>query len=306
MSRYEEARAALADPRLLKNDRVALEEYLDPDQIGQFEPAFIKTLQAHMLASDPPDHTRLRKLVNTVFTSRRVETLRPQIEAITEQLLEGMAARGANGQPIDLIDVFAGPLPMTVICELLGVPARDRAGFRALSAAVMTYSGKDEERAASLAIAAYLRALIAAKRVAPGEDLLTALVQAGDDNDQPAENELIAMGFLLLVAGHETTVNLIGNGMLALLRHPDQLQRLRAEPSLVGGAVEEFLRYDGPLHLATTRFTSEPVRIGGVEIPRDQIVLVSVASADRDERRFPDAERLDITRHPRPAHTRTE
>ncbi|SDT12656.1 cytochrome P450 family protein [Actinopolymorpha singaporensis] len=295
VTRYDEARAALADPRLLKNGRV-LDQYMDPEQLGD-EMVFAEALRAHMLSSDPPDHTRLRKLVNKAFTSRRVEALRPRIEAITEELLDAMAARGADGEPVDLIDAFAFPLPMTVICELLGVPFEDREDFRAWSAVVLADDPTDDEvRTASYAMAAYLSQLIAAKRANPGEDLLTGLVQARDDNDRLDENELIAMAFLLLVAGHETTVNLIGNGVLALLRNPDQLDRLRADPSLVGGAVEEFLRYDGPINLATMRFTSEPVRLGDVEIPRGQFVLVSLASANHDESRFPDAGRLDVTR----------
>ncbi|GAA2758379.1 cytochrome P450 family protein [Actinopolymorpha rutila] len=296
VTRYDEARAALADPRLLKNDRVALRQYLDPEQIGEFDSAFVEALQAHMLSSDPPDHTRLRKLVNKAFTSRRVEALRPRVEAITEELLDEMARRGADGEPVDLIDAFASPLPMTVICELLGVPQNDRADFRGWCTVVMTDGGEDSDRTASYAMAGYLRQLIAAKRANPGEDLLTGLVQARDDGDRLEENELIAMAFLLLLAGHETTVNLIGNGMLALLRNPGQLDRLRADLSLMGGAIEELLRYDGPLNLATTRFTSEPVRVGDVEIPRGQIVLVSLASANHDEHRFPDAGRLDVTR----------
>ncbi|MFD2079933.1 Cytochrome P450 [Actinopolymorpha cephalotaxi] len=295
VTRYDEARAALADPRLLKNGRV-LDQYMDPEQLGD-EMVFAEALRAHMLSSDPPDHTRLRKLVNKAFTSRRVEALRPRIEAITEELLDAMAARGADGEPVDLIDAFAFPLPMTVICELLGVPFEDREDFRAWSAVVLADDPTDDEvRTASYAMAGYLSQLIAAKRAQPGEDLLTGLVQARDDNDRLDENELIAMAFLLLVAGHETTVNLIGNGVLALLRNPGQLDRLRADPSLVGGAVEEFLRYDGPINLATMRFTSEPVRFGDVEIPRGQFVLVSLASANHDESRFPGAGQLDVTR----------
>ncbi|MET9023685.1 cytochrome P450 [Actinopolymorpha sp. NPDC004070] len=297
VTRYDEARAALADPRLLKNDRVAVAQYLDPEQIGGFKLGDDEGLLAHMLSSDPPDHTRLRTLVNKAFTSRRVEALRPRIEAITEELLDAMAARGAHGEPVDLIDALAGPLPMTVICELLGVPPSDRDDFRSWCTVITADDLTDDvERTMSAAIAGYLRELVAAKRAQPGEDLLTALVQARDDNDRLDEYELIAMAFLLLLAGHETTVNLIGNGILALLRNPGQLDRLRADPSLVGGAVEEFLRYDGPLNLATTRFTSEPVRLGGVEVPRGQIVMVSLASANHDESRFPHAGRLDITR----------
>ncbi|GAA2756143.1 cytochrome P450 family protein [Actinopolymorpha rutila] len=299
VTRYDEARAALADPRLLKDLRV-LDQLGRPDsvpvQLGD-ESLFAEALHHHMLNLDPPDHTRLRRLVNKVFTSRRVEALRPRIEEITEELLDAIAVRGANGGPVDLIDSFAFPLPMTVICELLGVPFEDREDFRAWSAvAVVDDPGEEEARTSSYAMVAYFSQLIAAKRANAGEDLLSALVQARDDKDQLDDNELIGMAFLLLLAGYETTVNLIGNGVFALLRNPDQFDRLRAEPSLVDGAVEEFLRYDGPLNVATSRFTSEPVRVGDVEIPRGEFVLVSLASANHDERRFPEAGRLDVTR----------
>jgi cytochrome P450 len=251
-----------------------------------------------MLSSDPPDHTRLRKLVMKAFTSRRVEALRPRIEAITEELLEAMAANApTDGTPIDLINSFAFPLPMTVICELLGVPFEDRDDFRTWSTVVVADNPTEEEiRSASYAMAGYLSQLIARKRAEPEDDLLTGLVQAREDDDRFDENELIAMTFLLLVAGHETTVNLIGNGVVALLRDPDQLARLRSDLSLVPGAVEEMLRYDGPVNLATLSFASETVRLGDVEIAPGEIVLVSLGSANHDPSRFDDADRLDVGR----------
>ncbi|WP_020576451.1 cytochrome P450 family protein [Actinopolymorpha alba] len=290
---YDEARAALADPRLHKNGRT-LEQYMDPEVLGDGTDVFAEALRAHMLSSDPPDHTRLRKLVNKAFTSRRVEALRPRIETISDDLLDAMAARA--GEPVDLLDTFAFPLPMTVICELLGVPAGERDDFRAWSTTVVSDAADEEVRVASYAMAGYLSQLLAAKRESPGDDLLTALIQSRDADDRLDEQELISMTFLLLLAGHETTVNLIGNGMLALLRNPEQRAAVRADASLVPGAVEEFLRYNGPVNLATMRFTTEPVALGDVEIPAGEFVLVALGSANHDPERFPDAGQLDVSR----------
>jgi cytochrome P450 len=246
-----------------------------------------------MLNSDPPDHTRLRRLVATAFTMRRVELLRPRVAEITEDLLAGLAGQ----DEVDLVDAFAFPLPVTVICELLGVPHADRDAFRAWSTTLVSAGEAETLAVAGRDMAAYLRQLIAAKRAAPADDMVSALVQAHeDDGDRLTEAELVAMAFLLLVAGHETTVNLIANGVLALLRHPDQLAALRGDPALLSGAVEEFLRYDGPISHATLRYTVEPVELSGVTIPAGEFVVVSLSSANRDGDRFPDADRLDITR----------
>jgi cytochrome P450 len=294
VTRYAEARAALADPRLSKDPRSLAERFGD-DMIRD-DDIVAASLRAHMLNADPPDHTRLRKLVTKAFTARRIDGLRPRIEAITDELLDELAA-GAGHGPVDLIDTFAFPLPITVISELLGVPPDDRDDFRAWSTTIVSDGPDDEMQTASAAMATYLSGLLAAKRADPGDDLLTALIQARDDEDRLDEHELVSMAFLLLVAGHETTVNLIGNGVLALLRRPDQLSRLRADPSLIPGAVEELLRYDGPVNLATMRFTTEPVVLGdGVRIPAGEFVLVSLASADHDPSRFADPDRLDVTR----------
>jgi cytochrome P450 len=298
VTRYAEARAVLADPRLHKNARAFREQAsnLQPEALPVEAEIVAASLYSHMLNSDPPDHTRLRRLVSRAFTPRRVESLRPRIEAVTDELLEATADAGLDGSPVDLLDSFAFPLPMTVICELLGVPDGDRDAFRGWSATILSDASEADVLAASYAMAEYLRELIASKRARPGDDLLTGLTQARDDDDQLDEEELVSMAFLLLVAGHETTVNLIANGTLALLRNPDQLALLRSDPALVRGAVEEFLRYDGPVNLATARFTSEPVLVGDVEIPAGEFVLVALGSADRDSGRFDRPERLDITR----------
>jgi cytochrome P450 len=293
VTRYEDVRAVLADPAVSKNVRVAHELFERHNTNQDARRLFSDALSAHMLNSDPPDHTRLRRLVGKAFTARRIDELRPRIEEITETLLDGMAGR----DEVDLLNAFAFPLPITVICELLGVPQEDRDDFRTWSNTLLSGDRVPEEiGAASAAMAEYLTKLVADKRANPGEDMVTALVHAHDEGDRLDQNELVAMLFLLLVAGHETTVNLIGNGTLALLRNPDQLAALRADPSLVHGAIEEFLRYDGPVQLATFRFTTQPLTVGGTVIPEGEFVLVSLTSANRDPEKFADPDTLDVTR----------
>jgi cytochrome P450 len=289
---YADAKALLADPRLSKDNVRARELFQSRVTATGTGSAFASSLAAHMLNTDPPDHTRLRKLVNKAFTARTVSRLRPRIEQIADELLDAVAATGE----VDLLAALAFPLPITVICELLGVPAEDREKFRVWSNTIVSAALPEELQQASAALAAYLGALISAKRVGPTDDLLSGLVHVSDEGDQLSEVELISMAFLLLVAGHETTVNLIGNGMLALLRRPDQLAALRADPSLLPNAVEEFLRFEGPVNIATLRFTTEPVRVGAVEIPAEEFVMVSLLAANRDGERFAEPDTLDVTR----------
>jgi cytochrome P450 len=255
---------------------------------------FAQELGRHMLSSDPPDHTRLRKLVSRAFTVRAIAGMRPRIE----QIAAGLADRMADGPAeVDLLDAFAFPLPMSVICDLLGVPDAEREPFRRWSNTLLSSDGEAVARtAAGTAMAEYLTALVAEKRARPADDMLSAIVAASEDADRLSADETVSMAFLLLVAGHETTVNLIGNGVLALLRRPDRLAELRADPELIPGAVEEFLRFDGPINLATFRHTTEPVEIGGVTIPPGEVVLVALASADRDPGHFPAADDLDLHR----------
>ena len=286
---YAEARAALADPRLSKH---MPGWHPEPDSI-------FAALDLHMLNSDPPDHARLRKLVTKAFTARRVERLRPRITAITAGLLDDISARGVHGArlEVDLLASFAFPLPITVICELLGIPAGDRDDFRTWSATIVSNAAAPEVfQAHATAMARYFVALLAAKRREPGDDLLSALIAARDEEDSLSENELVSMVFLLLVAGHETTVNLIASGVLALLLNPAELARLRAEPALIGGAVEELLRYVNPVNHTTFRCAAEPVEIGGVRISRGDPVLVALSGANRDPARFGDPDRLDLGR----------
>ncbi|MFD0372054.1 cytochrome P450 [Streptomyces sp. NPDC059071] len=283
---YEEARAALADQRFSKSFSSMGIPLPEEEVVGP-----------NLLIVDPPDHTRLRKLVAGEFTGRRVEALRPRIQQLTDELLDAMAPAGRA----DLVDSFAFPLPITVICELLGVPAADRDSFRAWSNELVAPTGSMTEREAVEGFGGYLDELIEDKRAAgPADDLLSALIRTrAEDGDRLSLPELRALAYLLLIAGHETTVNLIANTVRALLTHPEQLAALRADFDLLDGAVEEGLRYDGPVETATLRFAAEPVPVGGAVIPAGAVVVVGIASGARDPGRFPEPDRFDIRRDPR-------
>ncbi|MFH8634880.1 cytochrome P450 [Streptomyces lydicus] len=286
---HEAVRGALTDPRLSKNWR----------ESGQLGPGGEESaLFTNMLDADPPHHTRLRKLVAKEFTARRVEALRPRVQQITDELLDAMLA--APDGRADLVEALAFPLPMTVICELIGVPAMDREAFRGWSNELVAPTGEEAAYAATVAMSDYLVGLIEARRKDPGEGLLSDLIRTSDeDGDQLSREELVGTAFLLLVAGHETTVSLLSNGVRALLQHPAQLAALRADFSLLDNAVEEMLRYDGPVETATWRFSSEPVEIGGTLIPAGETILVALASASRDPERYSAADDFDITRDAR-------
>jgi cytochrome P450 len=287
ITRYAEVRAALTDPRLAKDWAGKLRPPdFAPDPVTGY-------LNAHLLSLDPPDHTRLRRLVVKAFTPRRIAGLRPRIEEITASLLDALEGR----ESADLIEALAYPLPITVICELLGVPAADQDKFQVWSHAIVSSVVSEEEfLAAGAEMFHYFTALLAAKRRSPADDLTSALIAARDSGDSLDERELIALLFLLLVAGHETTTNLIATGTLALLSHPAELARLRGDWSLLPAAVEELLRYSNPLNHTTDRFTVEPVTIGGVTIPAGEWVLCVTSSANRDPSRFADPDRLDVGR----------
>jgi cytochrome P450 len=263
------------------------------------EGGYDSPLNAHMLHSDPPDHTRLRKLVNKAFAVRAVAHLRPRIERIAEELLDGIEAAAAHGA-VDLIESYALPLPMRVIGELLGVPAEYREQFRVGVERILTTVDPAGARATMEMLADLLTRLIAGKRAAPGEDLLSALVQVSEDGDRLSEQELLATTYLLILAGYETTVNLIGNSFLALLRNPVQLRALRAAPDQLPEAVEEFLRFDSPLNLATLRFSTTEVRIGDVTVPAGEFVMISLLAANHDSARFDHPDQLDIGRASNP------
>jgi cytochrome P450 len=239
-----------------------------------------------MLDRDPPDHTRLRRLVSKAFTPRAIQALTPRIT----ELVDGMLDAAQDAGRVDLVDALAFPLPFAVIAEMLGTPPADHARIRQLTGTLVRSLEPVADPAMVAAIAeadaeltAIAAEMIAWKRANPADDLLTALVNAEDDGDVLDDDELIAQTLLLYIAGHETTVNLIAGGTLALLRHPAQLAALREDPALAGNGVEELLRYDSPVQ-ATRRVTLEPVTLGGVTIPAGAFVLASLASANRDER----------------------
>ncbi|MEV5183983.1 cytochrome P450 [Streptomyces werraensis] len=286
---YEAGRAALADQRLSKDWGKASPSL----PLGAISPG------THMLRADPPDHTRLRKLVAREFTTRRVEELAPRIQEMTDTLLDRMLA--APGGRVDLVEALSFPLPISVICELLGVPDLDRGSFRAWSNDALGAADPELRQTAAKSMAHYLVELVERKRQQPGDDLMSGLIHDSDDNgDRLSHEELLGMAWLLLVAGHETTVNLISNAVLALLTHSEQLAALRADLSLVDAAVEEALRYEGPLETPTFRFTTEPVTIGDTVIPGGgELVLVAMADANRDPERFPEPDRFDILRDAR-------
>jgi cytochrome P450 len=291
VTRYEDVRAALANPGLHKDFRRYPELFARNTMRAQ--PGFVHpALVAHMLNTDPPDHLRLRKLVTKAFTLRRIEQMRGRIEEIANELLDAMDGK----DEVDLLDAFAFPLPITVICEMIGLPAGDMEGFRSWCVTLISGGQPDEVQHAADATKSYLLELIAKKREQPVTDLFGALVHAREGGDQLTETELVSMVFLLLVAGHETTVSLLASGALSLLRNPEQFAALRADRSLLPGAIEEFLRYEGPLNMATFRYTNEPTEIGGVLIPADEFVMVALTSANRDEEQFPEPDKLDIRR----------
>lgn len=295
VTRHDDALEAFRDPRLTSDLRNAA----DPRLLEQV-PAARRGALRNMIRLDAPDHARLRRLVSTAFTARRVAALRPRVQEITDGLLDAVAPLGHA----ELIEDLALPLPVTVIGELLGVPAGDRGGFQEWTNAMLAQrpDRPDPEVAERTwaTLWAYLERLLAAKRKSPADDLLSALIAARDDEGRLDENELLAMAFLLLVAGYVTTVNLIGNGVAALLAHPGQLKLLRDDPRLLPGAVEEFLRFDGPVNPGVIRVAAEDMEIGGRPVPRGATVVIATAIADRDPAEFPDPDRLDITRTENP------
>lgn len=296
LTRYEDVTALFSDPRFANDPRNTVVN--DPFD-RWWTPRLLRAFQRNMLSSDEPDHRRLRDLVHKAFTPRRVEELKGSVERITARLLDAAARKPS----VDLIADFALPLPLTVISEMMGVPEGDRLRFHRWMAGLLDAPITSRLAVLKLLPSSFMtlrlfRRLIRQRRRQPGDDLLTALVQAEEKGDRLNEEELIAMIFLLLLAGHETTVNLIGNGTLALLQHPDQLQKLRDDPELIGSAVEELLRFTNPVAEPAARFAREEVVLHGTTIPRGGIVVPLLASANRDEAAFERADQLDITRHP--------
>jgi cytochrome P450 len=256
-----------------------------------------------LLSLDPPDHSRLRRLVAIPFTPRYIEGLRRRVKEIAVSLLDDIDAEiRAGRRQFDLIDSFSYPLPLTVIAEMLGIPEDDYDRFRIWSQASVAFvpgqPQSQEHNELMQEFAEYLRRLAAVKRAAPGDDLLSGLVQAEAGGDKLSEEELISMMFLLIVAGHETTVNLIANGTLLLFDNPDQRQRLRDDPALLKSAIEEMLRFYGPVEVGLTRWVREDTELGGVQLKRGQQMMAVLASANHDPERFPNPEIFDISRDP--------
>ncbi|MCU1645743.1 MAG: Biotin biosynthesis cytochrome [Nocardia sp.] len=291
---YEVAKAAFLDPAISKvigspGARAAV----TANGGGQHLPnGMFKNM---LVFYDPPEHTRLRTLVNRAFNGRAIRGLAPRITEVADELLAGLAADD-NGV-VDLLESYATPLPMTVICELLGVPAEDRDNFRAWSAIVVASEYPNDARMAAVQeFVAYIDQLIRVKTNSPGSDLLSELIAASEDDDRLSHRELISMVFVLLVAGFETAVNLIGNSVAQLLGDESSRLLLRSDPGRIPDFLEEMLRYEAPATEATFRYTTAPVTLGGIEIPAEQLIIISMAAAGRDPQRFSDPHRFDIDR----------
>ncbi|GAA4735781.1 cytochrome P450 family protein [Actinomycetospora chibensis] len=295
VTRHHDVDAALRDPRLRKNRA----EALSPAQrdAGPRVPAVFASLQRGLLNLDGTDHDRLRRLVHQAFTPRRVEALRADVSILADELLDAAVRRGT----MDLVADYALPLPLTVIARLIGVPPEDAARFRAWTRALTGVAQRPLRGTVGvLRFVRYLRRLVTARTREPRDDLITALVTARDEDDRLDTDEIVAMLLLLLTAGHETTVNLLGIGVLELLRHPEQTGRWRADESITHLAVEELLRYSSPVATATERWTPAEVELAGVTIPQGSLVLAGLASAHRDPAVFEAPDTLDLTRTPNP------
>ncbi|MFD5106154.1 cytochrome P450 family protein [Streptomyces cinereoruber] len=298
VTRYADARQALADQRLSKNPAHHDESPHAKGKTGI--PGERKAeLMTHLLNIDPPDHTRLRRLVSKAFTPRRVAEFAPRVQELTDRLIDAFVEKGSA----DLIHEFAFPLPIYAICDLLGVPEEDQDDFRDWAGMMIRHGGGPRGGVARSVkkMRGYLAELIHRKREEPGDDLISGLIKASDHGEHLTENEAAAMAFILLFAGFETTVNLIGNGLYALLRDPGQRGLLQdslaaGETGLLETGIEELLRYDGPVEMATWRYATRALTIGGQEIPAGDPVLVVLAAADRDPERFDGPDVLDLAR----------
>jgi len=295
VTRYEDVLALLRDDRFTKNRRRAL----TPQQARKlpWTPPMFRPLERNMLDLDPPDHTRLRSLVHKAFTPHLVEQMRTRVQTLAAELLDVVGPRGE----MDLIKDYALPLPMTIITEILGVPTKDRDAFHKWSNAVVSLTSPKPTLRVIPGVwrfIRYLRRFFKVRRRDPQDDLTSALIKAEEAGEKLSEDELLAMVFLLLIAGHETTVNLIGNGTLALLQNPDQMERLRSEPSLIKSAVEELLRFTSPVLMTTERYALDNAIMHDVTIPRGEMILGVIGSANRDETVFDKPDELNLAREP--------
>lgn len=302
VTRYDDVRTLLSDPRVSKDGSRMNEMFVRhtglaaPEEDEEASVGFDDELSQHMLNSDPPRHTRLRGLVSKAFTLRRMEAFRPRIEQLVDELLDDLGSR----EEVDLVADFAQPLPIIIICDLLGIPFKDREMFQRW-AVELVGAGHDPAvvEAASNNVVAYANSVIDDKRDHPEDDMVSALVRgAGEGADRLTQAEIVAMIFLFTVAGHITSQHTLSNGLLSLLTHPDELAKLRADLSIMPAAIDELMRYDGGVGVATFRFTTEEIAIGDVVIPPGEILALSILSAHHDSSRYPDADRLDLNRRP--------
>jgi cytochrome P450 len=298
---YDDVHQLLSDPRVSKDGLRANELFarhsgmpVAEDETGSI--GVNDELTRHMLNSDPPRHTRLRSLVNQGLTPKRMSNSRPRLEKVVDQLLDGLD----DGRPVvDLIAGFTRPLPISTICDLLGIPPEDEAIFHRWAAELVGAGHPPEVvEAASNNVIEYAKASIEAKRLAPSGDMLSALVLGKDGGDRLTPDELVGMFFLLTMAGHVTSMHTLTNSIHSLLTHPEELAKLQADLSLIRAAVDELMRYDSGVGVGTFRFTKEPIALGDVVIPAGEILALSLSSAHRDATKYPDPDRLDLNRHP--------
>lgn len=300
VTQYDDIRMPLSDPRVSKdgrrmNEMFARHSGIPVEEGESVSVGFDDELSQHMLNSDPPRHTRLRGLVNKAFTLRRMEAFRPRIDQVVDELLDKLEGRS----DIELVNEFALPVPIIIICDLLGIPFDDRDMFRRW-AVELVGAGQDPEivEAASKNVVEYANNAINDKRAHPGDDMVSELLRGQDGGDRLTQDELVAMIFLFTVAGHVTSQHTLSNAIFSLLTHPEELVKLRSDPSLIAGAVDELMRFDGGVGVATFRFTTADIPVGDVVIPAGEILALSIGSAHRDQARYPSPDDLDIARRP--------
>ncbi|WP_159001488.1 cytochrome P450 family protein [Streptomyces sp. SBT349] len=292
--RYEDIRAAHLDP--------VLRQKPDPedDPVSDEEGGIWRIYNEHPVVSDPPKHTRLRKLLSSAFTARQTERLRPRITEATDELLDTIAAKGAGGEPVDLMEEFAWQLPLILICELLGVPVGRRQVFHDWAQNARDFTGgttHEGREEIAYRIIDVIKELVEERRAEPTEDLLGRMVHARDaEEGRLSEMELLSTAFIVLLAGFETSVGLLGNGVYALLRDPEQRALVEKDPTLMPHAIEEFLRFDPSLFLTNVRICGAPAVVAGVRVRKGQPVLLSLGAANRDPERYPDPDTLDVSR----------
>src|SRR5512146_383040 len=303
VTRYADSQQILLDDKhFVRDPRLAFTSEELEQVTGRFNPQsrIDQMMNNHMLNRDGEDHRRLRSIVSKAFTPKVIQSMRPRIEKIAQDLLEQVVPNGR----MELVSEYAFPLPITVIAEMLGIPLENQNQFRTWSNAFVTpaITAEQQQKALPLLLefANFMQQLVAERRHQPGNDLLSGLIHAEENGDRLSEGELFSMLSLLIVAGHETTVSLLGNAVLALLQHPDSLQQVKENPELIPSTVEEILRYDSPVERAITRFVTEDLEFGGQQFKRADMVIVVLGSANRDEAQFPDADVLDIDRKQNP------